>query len=58
MYIHRAAIGGNFNLTYWSSSQDSFTKAWSQKFTLSGSGGQSNDNKIAPVNHVRGVREF
>ena len=58
MYLQRFAIGGNFNLSYWSSTEFSQPKAYSQDFSISGNGAHSTDNKIVPVNYVRGVREF
>ena len=58
MYLQRFAIGGNFNLTYWSSTEFSQPKAYSINFSISGNGAHSTDNKLAPVNYVRGVREF
>ena len=58
MYLQRFAIGGNFNLTYWSSTQYDYYKCYSQDFSLSGNGSVSTHNKIATVNYVRGVREF
>ena len=58
MYLQRFAIGGNFNLSYWSSTEFSQPKAYSQDFSLSGNGSVSTHNKLATVNYVRGVREF
>ena len=55
MYVHRVAIGGNFNLAYWSSSQESNLTAWTQNFS---SGVQSATNKNNITQYVRGVREF
>ena len=56
MYNHRIAIGGNFNLSYWSSTQSANATAWAQYFNSAGS--QSNSSKISPAHYVRGIREF
>ena len=58
MYIHRIAIGGNFNLSYWTSTRETNSSAWRQDFSASGNGLQSTQSVNSLANYVRAVREF
>ena len=58
MYIHRIAIGGNFNLSYWTSTRETNLNAWQQDFNPSGNGSQNIGSVNSPSNYVRAVREF
>ena len=58
MFIHRTAIGGNFNLSYWTSTRETNSSAWQQDFNPSGNGSQSSQSVNSLANYVRAVREF
>ena len=54
LYINKQSIGGFANDFYWSSTEDSDSFAWIQKFT---DGGQGIANKVYPF-YVRSVRSI
>jgi hypothetical protein len=54
LYLNMDVIGGFGSFTYWSSSEQTPTKAWYQNF----SDGATNNNRKTNTEHVRAVRSF
>jgi hypothetical protein len=54
LYLNKDLIGGFGSFIYWSSSEQSPTKAWYQNFN----DGAKNNNQKSNLEHVRAVRSF